>query len=172
MTNPVAPPTPPAVAYRTPADLALDELRDAAAAYFKAVDRHREAERQSAASDDYRAHMATYDRPAGAPSPTFPAVHEWDRWSMALSTTVDRARERLIETVLQACGRRVDHDTVSKLQEGWKPCAFRLDGRVYVVAPTIPGEPVPTLAVVDVVHEAPAPAPCSPAFNGWEGGGW
>jgi hypothetical protein len=170
MTNPVTPPAPPAVLYRKPADLALDELRDAAAAYFKAVDRHREAERQSEASDDYAAHRATFDRLSPVPTPAYPAVHEWDRWTDALSSTVDRARDRLVEAVLRACGRRVNHDTVSKLKEGWKPCAFRLDGRVYVVAPSKSDDATPTLVVVDVVHETPAPAPCSPHFDGWEGG--
>jgi hypothetical protein len=161
------PPATPAVVYRTPADLALDELRDAAAAYFKAVERHREAERQCEASDDYRAHRAAFDRLSPAPTPAFPAVHEWDRWTGVLVSVVDLARDQLAETVLQACGRNVYADTLSQLKDEWKPCAFRLDGRVYVAGPSNSFDPRPYVHVLDAVHDAPAPA-----VPPEEGGGW
>jgi len=78
-----------------------------------------------------------------------------------LLLAVGRARDRLVFA-----------DAISKLNEGWKPCAFRLDGRAYVVAPAKPGDASPTLAVIDVVHDVPVPAPCTPAFGDWKGGGW
>jgi hypothetical protein len=131
-------------AYDRPRLLAIDEARDAAAAYRRAKARYLEAERMQEASPARRELDADPGNERAKAE-----VLEWDRWARHLMLAETVAENRLALTVMAMCGREVLHPHVERLEPGWRPCALELDDTMYVVLPRDEDDWRPRVVAVD-----------------------
>jgi len=136
--------------YDIPRLLAVDEARDAAAAYHRAVARLAAAERvmeSSPASREYDANPK--DERA------FEEYSEWQRWFDFMVSTECHAEDRMIAAVMAMCGRPIVVGDLVKLEPGWKPCVLELDDVLYVVQPADAegGDHRPRLTLIDAIKD-------------------
>lgn len=131
-------------AYDRPRLLAIDEARDAAAAYRRAKARYREAERMQAASPARRELDADPGNERAEAE-----ILEWDRWARHLMLAETVAENRLALTVMAMCGREVLHPHIERMGPGWRPCALELDDMMYVVLPCGEDDWRPRVVAVD-----------------------